>query len=105
MKREGYEYDGGGLREYNLLPCPFCGMDVADFTYCHEVALCRKADCDEHFFVAVVCEKMDGGCGAMSAFCDDKEKATSAWNKRNEETMDLLCAIAKRVSMGGDRNA
>lgn len=72
MQREGY----------NLIPCPFCGMDIADFTRCNDLGVCEEQDCDYKPYNAVICSFRYGGCGSCSGFYQEKRKAAAAWNRR-----------------------
>ena len=71
-----------------LLPCPFCGKDVAvimdDYSECLELwgdefdeSGLEATDCK-----AVVCSFLDGGCGASGGWRKTEEEAVEAWNRR-----------------------
>ena len=72
------------LREsYNLIPCPFCGSDIADFVRCNELdSVCEVSECNIQPYIAVLCSFRRGGCGSCSGFYNDKKRAAAAWNRR-----------------------
>lgn len=78
-----------------LLPCPFCGKDVAELTNAHTLEKCGNFDdnicsCNHYTdpdltdcpYITVVCDVNKGGCGATCGFCGDKETAADRWNRR-----------------------
>ena len=74
---------------YTLLPCPFCGRDMARFITCHEVEACGQFNrCDRDGSFAVICSFVYGGCGSSSGFYESREEAAEAWNKRTEGEAD-----------------
>ncbi|WP_371378843.1 Lar family restriction alleviation protein [Sporomusa aerivorans] len=67
-----------------LKNCPFCGGNEIDFSDCKRLEDCERFECcDEKEYVLVVCNFSKGGCGASSGYFDTKEKAVSAWNRRD----------------------
>lgn len=52
-----------------LKPCPFCGGEVAEVD-------------EEDGIFFVVCNYLNGGCGASSCHRTDEAEAIEAWNRR-----------------------
>ena len=68
----------------NLAPCPFCGKDIAKFSNCQEMELCKEFETclyESHYF-CVVCSMADHGCGCSSGFYPTGREAADAWNRR-----------------------
>jgi len=71
--------------EANLLPCPFCGKDVARFSNCQELEACEDRKCpEESHYHTVICTFNGGGCGASSGFYPTYREAAQAWNRREQ---------------------
>ena len=59
-------------------PCPFCGSEPHFIT--------RKGNDGWRDYYFVVCDFMDGGCGASGGWYHDALEAIEAWNRRvNDE--------------------
>lgn len=78
-----------------LRECPFCGESVAEPITAKELEDCahfedlKKCPCYESIdepckLWTVVCNYSKGGCGAISGYFTDKEKAIFRWNTRGE---------------------
>ena len=78
-----------------LRECPFCGKTVSELTTAKELEDCahfedlEKCPChnpiDEKCkLYTVVCNYMRGGCGAISGYFTDPDKAILRWNTRGE---------------------
>lgn len=66
-----------------LKPCPFCGKKVAIVTNCVEIEGCENFEsCANCGWKCVVCNAIDGGCGASGGYADSEEKAITKWNTR-----------------------
>ncbi len=80
-----------------LLPCPFCGKQIA------EIGTCKNMEECEHFeecpavepYVCVVCSINRGGCGASTGYQEGVEQAIAAWNRR--------CGKDTNVATNADR--
>ena len=62
------------LRKYELLPCPFCGMDVIECHYINDKGEPR---------VSLECSNKKCGIGQTRAF-PNIDKARRAWNRRRK---------------------
>ena len=80
-----------------LRECPFCGKRVSELTTAKELEDCahfedlEKCPCYDPIeegqsckLYTVVCNYMRGGCGAISGYFTDPEKAILRWNTRGE---------------------
>lgn len=77
-----------------LLPCPFCGKEVAEITNLQECEMCanfEQEDLCPNFEQPgacgklVVCNVLKGGCGAATGWHQFTEEAVEAWNRRTVE--------------------
>lgn len=71
------------MEDVKLLPCPFCGEDVAevgDYNNIHDI---DDEDSDEGY--TVVCTFSKGGCGASTGWAESAAVAVALWNRRNGE--------------------
>ena len=92
--------------DINLLPCPFCGKDIALFTNCQEVEACETfGECPlKSHYLAVVCSCAKKGCGAASGFYPTYREAAAAWNRRaGGVTMEDVERVLERTALGGDK--
>ncbi len=75
-----------------LMPCPYCGKDAAEFATAQEMEDCTYFE-DETKCPAfkpfegctcnkIVCNVQRGGCGASTGYAWDKIQAAMKWNKR-----------------------
>ena len=68
---------------YQLQKCPFCGMDVAevmsftDYMKEHEFLNYEHAET-----YTIICNFINGGCGATCGYHYSIERAVSRWNTR-----------------------
>lgn len=85
-----------------LLPCPFCGKQIAEIGNCKNMEEC------EHFeecpavepYVCVVCSINKGGCGASTGYHEGVEKAIAAWNRRAGKDINVATNSAVPVVRG-----
>ena len=85
-----------------LLPCPFCGKQIAEIGNCKNMEEC------EHFeecpavepYVCVVCSINKGGCGASTGYQEGVEKAIAAWNRRAGKDINVATNSAVPVVRG-----
>ena len=74
-----------------LLPCPFCGKQVALIDNCHELEDCENFErCESTGYYAVVRDVNEGGCGASGGYARTEHEAISAWNRRAQPTNEPL---------------
>ena len=69
-----------------LKACPFCGsVEHLELVHADEL---RDDECESYHGNAwtIVCNYIDGGCGAMSGFSVNKDDVIPRWNTRNEAT-------------------
>lgn len=60
-------------------PCPFCGKEVAEY---------EKSEDDYSFPLnqyTVICNAINGGCGATCGYNPSKIEARKKWNRRTED--------------------
>ena len=82
------------MSKNKLLSCPFCGRNVAEIINAKDLEYCKRfedeeCDCYEDDsnpcrLWTVVCNYLNGGCGATSGWFSDKEKAIERWNTRGK---------------------
>lgn len=75
-----------------LLPCPFCGADVAEIQTAKESWECRHFENEdgcpafewdtECRTKRIVCNVLRGGCGASTGYAPSLEKTIEKWNRR-----------------------
>lgn len=69
-----------------LKPCPFCGGEKLIITDCIELEDCNNFEkCEYEPYYTVCCDFNQGGCGATTGFCLNKQEAIEAWNRRAGE--------------------
>lgn len=78
--------------DVKLLPCPFCGADVAEIESAKESEDCRHFEKDgvcpvfewdtECPTKRIVCNVLRGGCGASTGYAPSLEKTIEKWNRR-----------------------
>ncbi len=72
-----------GEETISLLPCPFCGKDIARFADCEQVRACSNwHECRSAKYVTVICSCMDNGCGTSVGYYPNPEQAATVWNHR-----------------------
>lgn len=64
--------------DMKLKPCPFCGGNSVLVLTEKEL----EEDQTKSDYVTVVCDILNGGCGAKSGFRQQREDAVDAWNRR-----------------------
>lgn len=74
------------MKETELKPCPFCGGETAELITCKEVN-CHNEDCESccAMTIAVCCNMIKGGCGAVGGYYAEREEAIKAWNRRADD--------------------
>ncbi len=93
--------------DIKLLPCPFCGKDIALFTNCQEVEACETfGECPlKSHYLAVVCSCAKKGCGAASGFYPTYREAAEAWNRRAGcVSMEDVERAIKKTAVGGSKH-
>ena len=66
-----------------LKKCPFCGN--TNIFVGMDWELKGRDESDGTGFYAVVCNYLNGGCGACGGYRKTKDEAIIAWNKRESE--------------------
>lgn len=79
--------------ELDLKRCPFCGNSAVELHTARalkECANCANEELCPEFEVAdncrvflIVCDALQGGCGAATGYYDKINEAVKAWNKRS----------------------
>ena len=71
-----------------LKSCPFCGAKVAKHVNARNLEDCIHADdCYEPACLTsqIVCDVLEGGCGAATGYYTDEDDLIAAWNRRAED--------------------
>lgn len=71
------------MGEPKLLPCPFCGNDVAERMTWDDA---RVSGFIRH---SIDCPKGVGGCGALTAWHETARGAIEAWNRRAQPAQEI----------------
>ena len=66
-----------------LKKCPFCGNTNICVMMDWEIE--GRDESDGAGFYSVVCNYLNGGCGACGGYRETKDEAIIAWNKRESE--------------------
>jgi hypothetical protein len=69
--------------EINIKPCTFCGQSKSLDFATKEMIFEGKENISNKEDVAIICNKLKGGCGSLYPFMKNKEEVLSVWQNKS----------------------